>query len=452
MANDMLVKEVANISTDVLSGLGKLVSAYKAYEEWLRYRKLGIGGSDAGSICGLNPYSSAIAVFQDKTQKEAGEKEDNEAMRQGRDLEEYVARRFMEETGKKVRRANAIYGHPDHDFMMANVDRLVVGENAGLECKTASAYSADKWKDGHIPESYEIQCHHYMAVTGADAWYIACVVLGKEFIWRKIERDEETIQMLIDIESDFWQNNVKADKMPAPDGSKAAEELLQKYYGSSEPEKMIPLVDFDEKLERRAEISDLQEKLEKEKKQIEQAYLIPYKNKGKLECQFQIGYKGLIDLANRNDNFQTVQARCVYENDVFSYEYGLNPDLHHIPARENKGKLIFVYAMWKTVNGGFGFEVMSKEDIDNHARRFSQSFGSSYSPWKTNYEEMAKKTVIKKCLKYAPLKTDFVMQMSNDESIKSEINVDMSEVVNEQEDPNIIDQEYKEVENEQSEQ
>ena len=103
-------------------------------------------------------------------------------------------------------------------------------------------------------------------------------------------------------------------------------------------------------------------------------------------------------------------------------------------------------------NGGFGFEVMSKEDIDNHARRFSQSFGSSYSPWKTNYEEMAKKTVIKKCLKYAPLKTDFVMQMSNDESIKSEINVDMSEVVNEQEDPNIIDQEYKEVENEQSEQ
>ena len=125
--------------------LHKLISTVDmSHEEWLRYRKLGIGGSDAGSICGLNPYSSAIAVFQDKTQKEAGEKEDNEAMRQGRDLEEYVARRFMEETGKKVRRANAIYGHPDHDFMMANVDRLVVGENAGLECKTASAYSAER--------------------------------------------------------------------------------------------------------------------------------------------------------------------------------------------------------------------------------------------------------------------------------------------------------------------
>ena len=183
-----------------------------------------------------------------------------------------------------------------------------------------------------------------------------------------------------------------------------------------------------------------------------QAYLIPYRNKGKLECQFQIGYKGLIDMVYRNENIQTVHAQCVYENDDFQYELGLDPKLVHKPALKDRGNLILVYALWKSKNGGFGFEVMSKEDIDNHARRFSQSFGSSYSPWKTNYEEMAKKTVIKKCLKYAPLKTDFVMQMNNDESIKSEINVDMSEVVNEQEDPNIIDQEYKEVENGQPEQ
>ena len=182
-----------------------------------------------------------------------------------------------------------------------------------------------------------------------------------------------------------------------------------------------------------------------------QAYLIPYKNKGKLECQFQIGYKGLIDLANRNDNFQTVQARCVYENDAFRYEYGFESKSSPHPSERKQRKTDFRICYVETVNGGFGFEVMSKEDIDNHARQFSQSFGSSYSPWKTNYEAMAMKTVIKKCLKYAPLKTDFVMQMSNDESIKSEINVDMSEVVNEQEDPNIIDQEYKEVENVQPE-
>lgn len=189
--------------------LNKLVSTLNMeHEEWLENRRKGIGGSDAGSICGLNPYSSAIAVFQDKTQP-LTEKPDNESMRQGRDLEEYVARRFMEETGKKVRKANAIFYKEEQPFMLANVDRLIVGENAGLECKTASAYSADKWKDGHIPESYEIQCHHYMAVTGADAWYIACVILGKEFVWHKIERDEEIIQMLISVESDFWNKNLQ---------------------------------------------------------------------------------------------------------------------------------------------------------------------------------------------------------------------------------------------------
>lgn len=247
--------------------LNKLVSTLDMdHETWLQYRKKGIGGSDAGSICGLNPYSTAISVFQDKTQLQAEEKEDNEAMRQGRDLEEYVAKRFTEETGKKVRRANTIFYQEENPFMLANVDRLIVGENAGLECKTASAYSADKWKDGHIPESYEIQCHHYMAVTGADAWYIACIVLGKEFIWHKIERDEEVIQMLMQIESDFWNNNVLANKMPAPDGSKAAEELLSRYYKDSEPDKTISLVGFDEKLKRRAEIAELQDKLDREKK------------------------------------------------------------------------------------------------------------------------------------------------------------------------------------------
>ena len=102
------------------------------HEEWLQARKSGIGGSDAGAICGLNPYTSPLAVYQDKV-SQAVEEKDNEAMRQGRDLEDYVARRFMEETGKKVRRANVIYKSTENPFMFANVDRLIVGEDAGLE-------------------------------------------------------------------------------------------------------------------------------------------------------------------------------------------------------------------------------------------------------------------------------------------------------------------------------
>ena len=172
-----------------------------------------------------------------------------------------------------------------------------------------------------------------------------------------------------------------------------------------------------------------------------QAYLIPYKNKGVLECQFQIGYKGLLDLVYRNEMVQTVQAQVVYENDELRYVLGLNGELTHIPRLRDRGKPIAFYALFKLDNGGYGFEVMSKEDMDEFATKYSKGISSAYSPWKTNYEDMAKKTVIKKVLKYAPLKTDFQRALSNDETIKTQFAVDMSEVEPEE----IIDMEEGEV-------
>ena len=118
-------------------------------EDWLRYRKCGITGTDAGAILGLNPYRSAFQVYYDKI-SDTIENIDNEAMRQGRDLEDYVAQRFSEETGFKVRRANAIYQSEEHPLLLADFDRLIVGQKAGLECKTVSPFSADKWADGKI--------------------------------------------------------------------------------------------------------------------------------------------------------------------------------------------------------------------------------------------------------------------------------------------------------------
>ena len=158
-----------------------------------------------------------------------------------------------------------------------------------------------------------------------------------------------------------------------------------------------------------------------------QAYLIPYWNtkKGTREAQFQIGYKGLIDLAYRSGEVELVQAQCVYANDSFECRFGLEPKLEHIPADGERGELVKVYALFKTKSGGFGFEVMSVEDIKEHARKYSQSYSKSYSPWKTNFEEMAKKTVLKKCLKYAPLKSDFARGITADETIKTEISDDM---------------------------
>ncbi|MFR4872948.1 MAG: recombinase RecT [Dialister invisus] len=160
---------------------------------------------------------------------------------------------------------------------------------------------------------------------------------------------------------------------------------------------------------------------------VGQAYLIPYKNKGIQECQFQLGYKGLIDLAYRSGEIKDIQAHEVYENDVFEYEFGLEPKLKHIPATHDRGEIIMYYAVFHIVNGGYGFEVMSKEDIINHAKKTSQSYDSSYSPWAKYFDEMSKKTVIKKCLKYAPIKTDFVRALSSDETIKSTITEHMAD-------------------------
>ncbi|HOA32069.1 MAG TPA: recombinase RecT, partial [Clostridia bacterium] len=156
-----------------------------------------------------------------------------------------------------------------------------------------------------------------------------------------------------------------------------------------------------------------------------QAYLIPYKNKGVLECQFQIGYKGLIDLAYRSGEVEIIQAQVVYENDEFDYELGLDPKLKHKPAKENRGNPIYYYAIFKTKSGGYGFEVMSIHDIKVHAKKYSQSYSSEYSPWQKNFDEMAKKTVLKRVLKYAPLKSDFVRAVAMDETVKKEISDDM---------------------------
>lgn len=167
-----------------------------------------------------------------------------------------------------------------------------------------------------------------------------------------------------------------------------------------------------------------------------QAYLIPYRNKDKgvVECQFQIGYKGLIDLAYRNDRLRSIEAHTVYENDEFYYELGLDARLKHIPAWDERGDIKGFYAVFKLDNGGYRFEVMSKNDVDRFRDIYSKTVNSAYSPWNTSYEEMAKKTVIKRVLKYAPLKAEFKRALTLDGTVKTDISMDMSEVVNEPDD------------------
>ena len=171
-----------------------------------------------------------------------------------------------------------------------------------------------------------------------------------------------------------------------------------------------------------------------------QAYLIPFKNKGVMECQFQLGYRGLIDLAYRSGEVSNIQAQEVYENDIFEFEYGLDPKLRHVPAKTNRGDVICYYAIFKMKDGGYNFAVMSVEDAINHGKKYSKTF--NFGAWQTDPHEMAKKTVLKKVLKYAPLKSDFVRAVAQDETIKKDISDDMSFVPDE----TVIDAEATEIE------
>ena len=144
-------------------------------EEWKQLRTHSIGGSDCGTILGMNNYESPFTLWQKKLWADEYEEDisDKIQVKFGHFNEQFVAQLFEEATGKKVRKHNKMMYHKDYDFISANVDRVVVGENALLECKTTSEFQKDKWKDGNVPASYMAQCYHYMAVTGVDVVYIA---------------------------------------------------------------------------------------------------------------------------------------------------------------------------------------------------------------------------------------------------------------------------------------
>ena len=195
------------------------------YEEWLELRRHSIGGSEAGALLGLNPYASSLTLYLDKKGL-SKPKETNEAMRIGTDLEEYVAKRFVEQTGKKVRKDNFMYMHDEYDFITANVDREIVGENAGLECKTMSAFNDYDLEGGEVPAYYFSQCQHYMAVKGYERMYLAILVFQKGIFINTIERNEEFIKGMIKEEVRFWTENIEKNQMPAPDGSEASTDAL----------------------------------------------------------------------------------------------------------------------------------------------------------------------------------------------------------------------------------
>lgn len=199
-------------------------------EQWLKERKKGIGGSDVAAILGLSKWKSTYDIWVDKTTDVLQGEYSNESIYWGNVLEEIVAQEFSKQTGFKVRRNNKILQHPEYYWMRASIDRKIVGENALLECKTTSEYNKNEWKDDEIPLNYILQCMHYLAVTGFEKCYIACLVGGRHFIYKEILRNEEVIKVLVEKERIFWQEHVEKNIPPEVDGSESCKKLLDSQY------------------------------------------------------------------------------------------------------------------------------------------------------------------------------------------------------------------------------
>ena len=210
-----------------------------SHADWLRYRTMGIGGSDVSVIAGINPYKSAYQLWLEKTGQTEPAEIENEYTHFGTVLEPVIRREFMERTGLKVRQKHMLLQSEEHPFMLANLDGVVKvnGEMCIFEAKTASAYKLDEWQSG-IPPEYMLQVQHYMAVTGMSSAYVAVLLGGNQFEIQKIDRDEDMIQHIIQMEEHFWYEYMLKDT--PPEATAKDNEILGQLYPKSE-EKAIEL-------------------------------------------------------------------------------------------------------------------------------------------------------------------------------------------------------------------
>lgn len=220
----------------------KISTKEMSREAWLEKRRQSIGGSDAGVLLGFSQYNSPYALWCEKTGKiKPEDTSDKEAIRLGNDLEQYVADRWMEKTGKKVRNSNCFIYNSEYPWAHANIDRDVIGEDAGLECKTTSNWEIlRQCEEGNYPDSWYAQVTHYMMVTGAKRWYLGVLVLGRGFYEFTIERNEAEIEALAAVEEAFW-NGVQNNIPPALDGSEATDTVLRSILGDSIPGESVDL-------------------------------------------------------------------------------------------------------------------------------------------------------------------------------------------------------------------
>lgn len=289
--------------------------------EWLKERQTGIGGSDVGAIMGFNKYKTALDVYLDKVNPIEEVKEENECIYWGNVLEEIVAKEFTRRTGKKVRRETKHFRHKKYPFMVANIDRKVVGEEAVLECKTANQFLLKEWEEEEVPASYLLQVQHYLAVTGYKKGYIAVLVGGQKFIFKEIERDEELIKIIEEECQKFWENVVNKTP-PLIDGSLAAQNFLKENYKESNGQGIALPSNVDSKVQEYLKLKEESKELDLKIKEIENA--IKYSIN-----ENEYGYTNKYRIEWKNVSSNRVDSKLLKKD---------YPDIWAVVAKETKSR------------------------------------------------------------------------------------------------------------------
>ena len=205
-------------------------------------RHLYIGGSDIAKVMGLSRWGTPLSLWAEKTGKIPPKDLSNvEAVELGNDLEDFVANKFSQKTGKAVRRSPKVYQHPQYPYMVAHIDRLVTGSDELLECKTCSFFKKDEWEGEEIPQEYILQVMWYLGITGRRIGHIAVLIGGQSFKYKQIEFDSELFDKMVDAAKDFWQH--VQDDTPV-DIVATDDETLKDLY-SNHSEIMIDLIPTD---------------------------------------------------------------------------------------------------------------------------------------------------------------------------------------------------------------
>lgn len=278
-----------------------------------------IGASDIGVIMGVNPFKTPFELWCEKTQKISPKKlDENDSVRMGKVLEEFVAQEYAYRNNISVRRAPKVYVHPDYSFLKAHADRLVTGTEKGLECKTTSEYNKDKWNGADIPESYILQCQWLMGLSGRKEWDIAVLIGGNKYKDKPLKFDKDLFDLMLEKAVKFWNENVLKDIPPAltPDDDKVIGELYPNNNGNLLDLSNIDtelLTSFEEAVAQRQELKMHQKQIEEELKEIENKIKDVIKeNDGVKTLKYKVTWK-----THRKSQIDA-QALCESEPDIYA--------------------------------------------------------------------------------------------------------------------------------------